>query len=355
MEVASLAFEDFMNESKKYPVIDVRTPAEFELGHIPGARNIPLFSNEERAIVGTLYKKQGKEKAVEKGLEFVGPKLLSFVKQAKKLSVDKNVLVHCWRGGMRSASMAWLFNTAGLHARTLQGGYKSFRRAARTLFDSPLHLVVIGGFTGSGKTHFLLELRKKGLQVIDLEGLANHKGSAFGHIGEKNQPSTEQFENNLYTELSKLDITQPIFVEDESRSIGKVWIPDELFSKIRKAPVIVLKVPTEIRLDNLVKDYTHSPEVRNALIFSVNKIKKRLGGLRAQKSIQFIQENNYKEAAKEILPYYDKTYSYGLSQRNAEKIIEFEIKDENIEQAAENFLKDSAINTLLTHLPISHG
>ncbi len=347
INIESLDIVNFLAEAEKAPIIDVRTPAEFELGHIPGAQNIPLFSNEERAIIGTIYKRQNKEKAVEKGLEFVGSKLAVFVKQARKIARNKKILVHCWRGGMRSSSMAWLFNTAGLHTQILTGGYKSFRRAGKELLSSKLPIVVIGGHTGSGKTEFLQALQKNNAQIIDLEGLAHHKGSAFGHIGEQAQPSTEQFENNLYFALRELNLEQPIFMEDESRSIGKVWIPDELFRQIRQAPVVVLQTPTQERLQRLVKDYTPDKEVKSALRNSVLKIEKRLGGLRTKNSLKAIDEGDYFSAAKEILPYYDKTYSYGLSKREKKSLFKLEVLKKNMDIATSNLLKSDLLNQIL--------
>ena len=208
--------KSFLELGKELPIVDVRTPAEFEQGHIPGAHNIPLFSNEERAVVGTLYKKQGKDIATIKGLEFVGPNMANFAKQAKKLAVDNKILVHCWRGGMRSASMAWLFNTVGLDAQTLEGGYKAYRQYIRASFEWPYKVVILGGLTGSGKTDILKEMHKMGAQFVDLEGTAHHRGSSFGQIGQGTQPTNEQFENNLAEVWIKQDAEEIIWLEDES-------------------------------------------------------------------------------------------------------------------------------------------
>ena len=159
--------------------------SHYASGHIPGAHNIPLFTNEERAIIGTLYVQVGKDPAVERGLELVGPKLADFVRQARELSAGKPLFLYCWRGGMRSGSMAWLFRTAGFKTFLLKGGYKAYRRSFIDLLDKyPWKIVVLGGPTGCGKTEILHRLQEKGQQVIDLEGLAHHKGSAFGALGE---------------------------------------------------------------------------------------------------------------------------------------------------------------------------
>ena len=167
-----LEAEEFLQQAKLLPIIDVRSPAEWESGHIPGAINIPIFTNDERAKVGTRYKQSGKEQAIEMGLEFVGPKMLQFVKEAKKIAKDKRVLLHCWRGGMRSKSMAWLFELAGLETIILKGGYKAYRNYIREQFNKPANLIVLGGFTGSGKTDILKEIEKLGQQFLDIESIA---------------------------------------------------------------------------------------------------------------------------------------------------------------------------------------
>jgi len=193
-----LSVDDFLKEAAHLPVIDVRSPGEYDHAHIPHAINIPLFDNEERAKVGTRYKQVGKDSAVLLGLELVGPKLADFVKKARRLNLTgQEVLVHCWRGGMRSGSFAWLLNTAGIKARTLEGGYKAYRSQVLAAFAEPARMIY-GGKTGSGKTEILHELAKQGEQVIDLEALANHKGSSYGAIGQEPQPSSEQFENKLF-------------------------------------------------------------------------------------------------------------------------------------------------------------
>jgi tRNA 2-selenouridine synthase len=176
--VKQLSVEEFLEKAQSLPIVDVRSPGEYDHAHIPGAVSIPLFDNDERALVGTKYKNAGKDSAVLLGLDLVGPKLAGFVKQSKKLNPQhKEVLVHCWRGGMRSGSFAWLLDTAGLTASTLVGGYKAYRNAVLSAFAEPRNLIILGGKTGSGKTDILKELARQGEQIIDLEGLAHHKGS----------------------------------------------------------------------------------------------------------------------------------------------------------------------------------
>jgi tRNA 2-selenouridine synthase len=297
-------------------IVDVRSPGEFAQGHIPGAYNLPLFSDEERALVGTTYKRSGKKEAVHLGLSLVGPKLSSFVSNAEVLSQGKPLKIHCWRGGMRSSSMAWLLQTAGFQTSTLAGGYKSFRRWALSLFTQPYRLCVIGGLTGSGKTALLQELSLKNEQVLDLEALAHHRGSAYGMLGQPKQPTTEQFENHLALKLSSIDLSSPLWCEDESRMIGTCNIPDPLFVQMRQSPLYVVERSKEERIQHLLKTYGGIP--KEELIQATLKIVKRLGGARAQEIISCIQNNQLDNAIDLVLTYYDATYAYGLKSRKGE-------------------------------------
>lgn len=325
----SIDIEVFLKDREIIPVIDVRSPSEFKKGHIPGAHNIPLFSDEERAIVGTKYVQESRYASVISGLDMVGPKLSGFVGEASRIAPNGKLLVYCWRGGMRSSSMSWLLNLAGFNSKTLIGGYKSYRRYLKEYLSKPFNLVVLGGMTGSGKTELILELPKYSQQIVDLEGLANHKGSAFGSIGQKPQPSTEFFENLLFEDLLKLDRNKPIWVEDESKAIGSIFIPQEFFNQMLNSPVIAIERSTETRIKRLTREYTNcNPQL---LIDSVNKIAKRLGGDNVIKAIKSIEEGHFEEAVGISLYYYDKAYQYGLSNKRVKPII-CALDDENISQ-----------------------
>ncbi|MEM9832480.1 MAG: tRNA 2-selenouridine(34) synthase MnmH [Bacteroidota bacterium] len=311
--MAQLSVHEFLNHSKQLPVLDVRSPAEYRAGHIPQAHNLPLFSDDERAQVGTLYKQAGRYEALLKGLDVVGPKMRKIVEQAHQLSVNAQVLVHCWRGGMRSESVAWLLTTAGLQAHTLTGGYKTYRRAALDIYQQPLPIIILGGATGSGKTEILQELRRWGEQVIDLEALANHRGSAFGGIDQGKQPTSEQFQNNLFEEWQSLNLSQTIWLEDESFSIGRVQLPHEFWKHMKQAPVIVLEVPRPARVQRLVQEYGNlNPE---RLAQAIRTIERRLGGLRTQQALQALEDKRLSHVADLLLEYYDRSYQRNLDRK----------------------------------------
>lgn len=310
-----IQIEEFLALSDNFPVIDVRAPLEFEQGHIPGAVNIPLFDNHEREVVGTKYKQMNKEAAMYAGLEFAGKKLVQLAKQGEKIAgKNKTLLVHCWRGGMRSKSMVWLFETLGLTCYLLEGGYKSYRRYVKDVVARPLNLRVIGGRTGSGKTAILHQMDQLGEQAIDLEGLARHKGSAFGALGEKEQPTTEQFENDLCLKILELDPGKVTWIEDESRNIGKCVIPGEFYARMRESNLVFLDISRELRAEHLVVDYA-SYEVED-LKACVLKIGKRLGGDRTREALESIELGDFRNTAMITLKYYDKAYMFSLEKNH---------------------------------------
>lgn len=323
----ALSIGEFLQQSKKKAVFDVRTPAEFAQGHLPGAINLPLFTDEERVEIGTLYKHNGKEASVRRGLDFVGPKMAQFVDSVRSHAGNGPVLVHCWRGGMRSGSMAWLLNTAGIPAQTLSGGYKSFRHWVLGVFDRPYDLRVVSGFTGSGKTEILWSLIEKKQQVLDWEALANHRGSAFGGIGQPPQPTTEQFENNMATILDAFDISKPVWVEDESRLIGRNQIPKSLFENKAESPVYLVNRSFEGRVARLVADYGGFPP--NELAAKIEKIRDHLGGERTTMALEALESGDLAYVGTLTLAHYDRVY--GASLKKKEDLIEISIEADGLD------------------------
>ncbi|MCY7408747.1 MAG: tRNA 2-selenouridine(34) synthase MnmH [Chitinophagales bacterium] len=325
--VSKLSIDNFLLQSPNHPVIDVRAPKEFLHGHIPGAINLPLFTDEERAAVGTLYKQQGREQAMMLGLEYYGKNMQRIISDLKNYSSDKQLFIHCWRGGMRSGVVSWMLDLWGYKVFTLQGGYKSFRRTVLDSFSVPKNILILGGKTGSAKTEILTALKNKNEQTVDLENLAHHKGSAFGAIGETAPPTQEQFENNLFFEFKNSDAAKPIWLEDESQRIGTVNIPNDLWIQMRNAKVMYVEIPFEERLKYIVEHYGKFDieQLKAATI----RVQKRLGGLETKNALQFFDEGNFVAAFSILLRYYDKFYQRATDLRKQETIerIAFEFID----------------------------
>lgn len=309
--------------SRETALIDVRTPSEYAQGHIPGATNIPLFTDDERAVVGTAYKKEGRERAVMIGLDYTGPKMSKMLAEGIRLAgTGKRIAIYCWRGGMRSASVAWLFSQGGLDTFILEGGYKAYRNYILNALTEKREIVVLGGLTGSGKTNILKELERMGEQVIDLEGIASHRGSAFGSLGMPSQPTSEHFANILYNHFAATNSSRRLFLEDESRNIGTVFMPDQVYDYIRMSRVVAVMTDIETRMPRLMEDYGRfDPQL---LKESLQRISKRLGGEQAAEAISAVENGNVQKAIEIVLVYYDKAYRYGLSKRDPATVIKIE-------------------------------
>ncbi|WP_430809840.1 MULTISPECIES: tRNA 2-selenouridine(34) synthase MnmH [unclassified Carboxylicivirga] len=332
-----ISIKCYLDHYTHLPLIDVRSPGEYEKGHIPTAINIPLFSNEERAHVGTVYKQESQAAAIDLGYTYVNPKLQWFIDEAGRAAPDKNIVIHCWRGGMRSHAFAQhLKDNRFKQVYVIEKGYKAYRHEAQNNFDKG-QLVILGGYTGSGKTHILHCLQEAGHQVLDLEGLAAHKGSAFGNIGMPAQPTTEQFENDLYWQWRQFDFQRPIWLEDESPNIGDVNIPMHLFQKMRQSPLLFIEISKEERARLLVKDYVLGD--KDKLANAIQRIAKRLGYDKAQQALRLLDENNYYEVAMLTLGYYDKYYKRGIEKRETSDIRFITMNNTDAKQNAQALIK----------------
>lgn len=333
--VQRVSSEEFLQLARSVPVIDVRAPAEFARGHVPGAYSLPLFDDLERAEVGIMYHWQGREEAVKKGLEIIGPKMREYVEKARVLAPGGEVLVYCWRGGMRSESIAWLLSTSGMEVKVLEQGYKGFRRHIHAAFEREQPVIIVGGLTGCGKTEFLNQISNFKFQVIDLERLANHKGSVFGNLGLPEQSTHEQFENDLGMAWLALDPDKPVFLEDESINIGLVSIPKVLFDRMRTSPLVFIDMPLESRVERLNREYAHfDPEVLKEMI---RKITRRLGGDLAKSAIKDIDEGRLRDAIRTSLVYYDKAYSFG-KEEDQKRLLTLKASDDCVEPLLETLL-----------------
>ncbi|HMR57983.1 MAG TPA: tRNA 2-selenouridine(34) synthase MnmH, partial [Cyclobacteriaceae bacterium] len=251
----AISFDEFLALRKNLPVVDVRSEGEYQSGHIQNAINIPLLNNQERVLVGTDYKQKGQLEAIKTGFRLVGPRLLDIITEAERVTSSKEVLVHCWRGGMRSNNFCQFVGMAGIKTHSLKGGYKTYRQKALESFAQPLNLILLTGCTGSGKSEILRGLKASGQQVIDLETLASHKGSAFGGLFMNPQPTTEQFQNNLFEEILQLDPQQPIWVEDESIAIGHIFLPRDFWLQMNNSSLVQVLVDKDVRVKRLVEEY----------------------------------------------------------------------------------------------------
>jgi len=328
MAIQKISIQDFMELAKTSPVLDVRSPGEYHHAHIPGAYSLPLFTDEERKVVGTAYKQQSRQTAIKIGLDYFGVKMKTMVEEAEDIVARfplsgkssavppefipmpigrgrGGILVHCWRGGMRSAGVAWLLDLYGFKVYTLAGGYKAYRKWVRDQFETPFSLKVLGGYTGSGKTLVLHQLQKAGLPIIDLEKMGNHKGSAFGAMGESPQPTQEMFENLLAEALvvhrwamagetadsmndQQTSINGSVWIEDESQRIGNVKIPDSFWKQMRSSKIVFIDIPFEERLNYLTEEYGRFETEK--LVNAIIRIQKRLGGLETKNAVNYLIE-----------------------------------------------------------------
>ena len=324
--------------SLKGLLIDLRSPDEYYKGHMPNSINIPLFNNDERAFIGKKYKNAGREKAVFEGLKIVEKKfdqLIGDIVSENKKYINKNksplmssqLKFYCARGGMRSISVSWLLEKIGYKSFKLEGGYKSYRNWVLNSFQDDRNITLIGGKTGTGKTKILKNLMSHNYQVIDLEYLANHRGSSFGGLGMTCQPSNEQFENLLAEKLLRFSKSKTIYLEAESANIGSCRIPNELFKQMKNAKRIEIIQSKKNRISELIRTYSVFPD--NELKNSVKKISKRLGPQRTKRAIEAIGSKNWEDVCNAVLDYYDKCYDYELANNLNVNIIDIQDKEEN--------------------------
>ena len=344
MTEKSITLKEFLEFRQAYSVLDARSESEFLQSHIPQATNLPVLNNLEREIVGTIYKQQGSEQAVLKGFELVGPRFHEIQKQAIELFPGKKILLYCWRGGMRSQIMSWLLGMVGFEVMRLKGGYKTYRTFTFETVRKPFPYLVLGGKTGTGKTEILKALAAEGEQVIDLEGLANHKGSSFGGIGQKKQPSVEQFENLLAEKLLKCNPSKTIWVEDESRRIGSVILPDQLYLHLDESALIVLSRSDEERVQHIKQEYASLP--KEELTKAVSRLKSKLGGLRTSQALEDILEERHESWIQNMLLYYDKAYGFDLNKRHQKKRYYLALEGEILSGA---FIKLIELKTQINH------
>ena len=330
--ITKIDIHKFIEQAQNLAVIDARSPAEYEHACFTGAFNLPLLNNEERAIVGTTYKHEGNEAAVLKGYELVGHKFGDYIKQATKIAPSKKINIYCWRGGMRSNILAFVLHTAGFEVNLLQGGYKIYRNWVLETLEKKQQIKIIGGKTGSGKTYILQEMQAMAEQTIDLEALANHKGSAFGSLGQAKQPSMEMFENNLAMQWNKLEADKNVWIENESRLIGTVRIPPKIYDAMREATTFDIQVPLEERIAHIAKEYGHFN--KEMLADCTRKLEKKMGNLRMKQAVDFLFNNEINAWVFMLLEYYDQSYLFSKEKRNQSTVIGVPVNNKSFQKIA---------------------
>jgi len=291
--------------------VDVRTPLEYDEDHIPGAVNVPLLSNEERVEIGTIHRHTGPHAARVRGLEMIAPRIPEMVSVIGAAAAGRPVLVYCWRGGLRSRTITSILELTGYDAVQLMGGYKAFRRQITEYFapfSPPGPMVVFHGMTGIGKTAFLLGLKSELFTVIDLEGLACHRGSAFGEVGLTQALSQKRFETLLWDEFRKAPRGKPVLVEGESKRIGKVSLPGDMYEVMLQSPKIWCTASLETRVRRLIAEYG-DPDYRDGMADALQRIRKRLGPDKYAEISAYLQRWELEPFTTELIRnYYDKVY-----------------------------------------------
>ncbi len=306
-------------------IIDVRSPAEYLEDHIPGAINLPVLSNDERAEVGTIYKQQSPFKARKRGAALISQNIAKHLDDAlKDKDNDWLPLVYCWRGGQRSGAMARIFSEIGWSVSVLEGGYKHYRRQVQLgLMETAnaISPILLDGPTGSGKTVILHALVEQGGQVIDLEHIACHRGSVLGGIPGQDQPAQRLFESRLYDALKGMDMTKPVIMEAESSKIGGLHIPDAIWKAMLGAPCVKISTKMEARVNHILSEYEHITTHTDALLRLVKGMINRHGHDITNDWKSLIADKDWSGLVRDLITqHYDPAYQ-GSSERRQRKAI----------------------------------
>ncbi len=331
--VKTIEIQDALKMLDKSAVfVDTRSPKEFAEDNIPGSINIPIFSNEERAIVGTLYKQNAVE-AYQKGFGIYNSKITAFIEQFKQLPAEKKIIVYCWRGGMRSKAIAELVTDIGRNTQQLIGGYKEFRAHVREelkSYESPFKLIVLQGLAGCGKTDLIKKLNPS----IDLEGFAKHRSSLFGALGLK-PVSQKMFESRLWKKLQELKNEKVVFIEGEAKKVGDLFVPDKLYEQMQKSQTIRITASIKTRSKRIVQDYfTYDEDEKIKQI--IMKLNVYLTNKRVEELCVLVDEKRYEEVSQILLEdYYDHQYKHALES----KTYSGEVCNDNIDKAISELQK----------------
>ncbi|MBF2018090.1 MAG: tRNA 2-selenouridine(34) synthase MnmH [Rivularia sp. T60_A2020_040] len=338
---ASLNYTKEPHKETYSEIIDVRSSREFAEDRIPGAINLPVLNDAERAEVGTIYKQFSPFQARKIGAAIVSKNISKHLEEhfANK---EKNYqpLIYCWRGGQRSASLAMVLSQIGWRVTLLEGGYKTYRNYVRQQLDllpGQLNYKILCGLTGSGKTHILRKMHQRGLQVLDLEALANHRGSLLGQkwLGESGfQPAQKFFESQLLQVLQKFNPDQTVWVESESTKIGEIHLPHSLWEKMKQSSCVEIRLPLDARVEYLLREYPHFVNNPEILKTKLEKLKYRCGWIKISQWYRMIDNQDWELFVKDMLEYhYDPTYhkSMQVNFDQIEEVVSFaDLSDSNI-------------------------
>lgn len=327
--------DEFLNHREIYIPVDVRSPGEFQDSHIPNAINVPLFTDDERAEIGTMYKQVGQKAAKWRAMEIVSPKLPSLLEEIREIEkMNKKPLLYCWRGGMRSQSIAHFAILSGLHIQRLDGGYRAFREAIVHHIPEllPKQAIVIYGLTGTGKTDILHNLQQLGYPVLDLEGYANHKGSVFGSLSGEPPHNQKMFDALLYEDLQKIAGSGFFFMEGESKRIGHAVQPPELYEKKNNGIHIRVVSKLEKRVERIYEQYVEETEEFHARVeFALGRIMKRIKPDIQKELLHSLEARDYKEMIRLlIIHYYDPRYDNKINETLNTAL---EVDSDSIEEA----------------------
>ncbi|WP_321530010.1 tRNA 2-selenouridine(34) synthase MnmH [uncultured Desulfuromonas sp.] len=324
--------------------VDVRSPDEFTDGTIPGAVNVPILTNEQRAEIGTLFKQKGPDAARHRGMHLVAPHIPHMIEEilSHRQSHRQPIVIFCWRGGLRSRAMTAFLQLAGYPAFQLRGGHKAFRRTVLDFFEQGCwaRMLVLRGLTGVGKTRILQQVEQRDWPVIDLEGLANHRGSAFGGVGLGNQPSQKTFEALLWDKLRKLDSGGWALTEGESRHIGRLLLPLRFYQSLQTETTLWLETSMDNRVRIILEDYQVDQLPREAFIPPIESIKCRLGGKETEHMLELLHHKQWQQLISELMvKYYDPLYRHTRPDDRVELAIDpFAEQQPELKQAIDRIL-----------------
>jgi tRNA 2-selenouridine synthase len=361
VSVQPIAAADAMHRLAQFDtIIDARSPAEFADDRLPGAENWPVLDDDERRAVGTEYRQVSAFDARKQGAALVARRIADHIEtRVRDKARDWKPLVYCWRGGKRSGTLAWFLGEIGFHVRVLDGGYKAFRTAVIGELDAlpaRYRFRVVCGKTGSGKTRLLGALAEAGAQVLDLEGLARHRGSVLGAVPGQAQPTQKAFETQVWHALSQLSPQRPVFVESESRKIGNLHVPEGLIARMREhGQCVVVELPDAARVRLLLDEYGHFRADTEAFCRQLDALVELRGRATVREWQQLARDGRWAEVFLDLMHrHYDPTYlrSIGRNFRNFDRAFRLELDDESAPA-----LRSAAQRLLAVEAPgdVAHG